>query len=102
MNLPVEIWVVFGSTGEYSDRSEWMVAGYTTKEAAEQHRDACRKWYDDNGGVELRHTYWRDNAQKNPLDPDMSVDYTGTAWDVFPLTLYDAVPKSLAQRAVPR
>lgn len=92
MKLPAEIWVVFGSTGEYSDHSEWMVAAYTTKEAAEKHAEKCRQWYDDKGGVEMRQHYWKADAEKNPHDPNMSVDYTGTTWAVFPLTLRDAVP----------
>lgn len=33
----MKVYVVFGSTGEYSDRSEWPVAVYPVKREAEAH-----------------------------------------------------------------
>ncbi len=93
MNLPNEIWIVVGSTGEYSDYREWSVAAYTSKEEAEKHVELCKKWFDDNGGIEeLRSNY----DILNPYDPHMSVDYTGTTWSIFPLILKETVDETLA------
>lgn len=35
------IWVVMGSTGEYSDRSEWLVVAFPDEAQAKRHADAA-------------------------------------------------------------
>lgn len=92
MKLPCEIWIVFGSTGEYSDYSEWTVAAYVSKELAEAHCAKCRRWYEDHGGQELRELIWQSNAEKNPYDEQMRVAYPVTTWGVFSVTLRDTLP----------
>ncbi len=37
------IYLVIGRTGEYSDRSEWTVCWFPTREEAEAHRDLCQR-----------------------------------------------------------
>jgi hypothetical protein len=44
MTLPKSVFVVLGSTGEYSDHTKWNVAAYITREEAEQHRDLTNKY----------------------------------------------------------
>ncbi len=78
------IWVVMGTTGEYSDRNEWPVVAFADKAKAEARIIACteeaNKRYansqvpdDDNGWSSY-------NTKDNPLDPHMKIDYTGTSY----------------------
>ena len=84
-----EIWVyvVVGSTGEYSDRSEWYVAAYFDEELAKEHVMLA-----DEKGRELfaSDNTWKGRIEmkgKNPWDPDgQSPDYTG--WTYY----YESVP----------
>ena len=85
-----QIWVVYGQTGEYSDHSEWTVAAYTTEEEANKHARLATEWYKAAGATELRRDY--EGKSKNPHDPFMRVDYTGTEWGVYPCILREAVP----------
>lgn len=81
------IYVVEGSTGEYSDRAEWPVAAYRNEaEAAQLVLDATQ-WamsqhvHEDNyaSSYQVRHTL------KNPFDPAMYIDYTGVRYRYYPV-----------------
>jgi hypothetical protein len=55
------IYVVFGTTGEYSDRREWTVKAFSEeKKAKKLVKDATRR--------------------ANEFDSDMQTDYTGTRY----------------------
>ena len=84
-NKPTKIWVVYGQTGEYSDRSEWNIAAYLREEDAKAHADAATAWYQDNNVMANRH---QERKESNPFDPSMRVDYTGTEWNIYPVDLF--------------
>jgi hypothetical protein len=79
------IYVVMGSTGEYSDHDEWMVKAFTSEVAAQRFVQECdleakridavveaAGWY---------FTYVRDNpAAQSACDPRFRRDYTGTTY----------------------
>lgn len=83
----MKIYVVFGSTGEYSDRSEWLVAAYVDEALAKCHVAAATKWYQDNDCFSKR-----GDPGSNPFDPGMHVDYTGTHWFVQEAPLLVKLP----------
>ena len=72
----MKVYIVCGTTGEYSDRSEWIVAAYAREADAKEHvlrakeyADAWLKSYQDKYiGV----------AVKSPLDSRFRCDYIGT------------------------
>ena len=71
------IYIVVGSTGEYSDRYEWYVCAYRDKQEAEIRVSECKKKAKEWESV-------RDNDFRGPpdnhyeCDPNMRMDYTGT------------------------
>lgn len=79
------VYVIVGTTGEYSDRSEWVV-GYVTSEAV-------AKEFVERASALARELYaaWTagdsDELGKHPMDPGFSCDYTGTnySYAVAPL-----------------
>lgn len=82
----MNIYVVIGSTGEYSDHNEWMVKAFKTEEAAQTHVKTL-----DDKTLELGVRYdadhpeydQREKAQEimKVLDPNFSCDYTGTRYE---------------------
>lgn len=99
-----KIYVVYSTTGEYSDRSEWAVAAYCDESLARDHAEAAKKWYEERGGVRIRdrenHWEWLEK-NPNPFDPFMHIDYTGADWTIGEVELRDALPISQAVREVP-
>lgn len=79
-----KLWVVAGFTGEFEDKSDWIITTYTRKRDAELHVKLATDWYNANGGVEIRKSL---KSIVNPFDPGMLIDYTGTTWSCYPITL---------------
>jgi hypothetical protein len=79
------IWVVYGTTGEYSDRSTWDIAAYPNEADAQAHADAATKFYCDERVFELRHK----TKPINPYDKNADCDYTGTEWGIYPVELHE-------------
>jgi hypothetical protein len=79
-----KLWVVVGSTGEYSDRVEWPVMAYCQKADAEAHRKAASeeafRLGASNDCKKVICDAWDDEALKNRFDPNMQVQYTGTGY----------------------
>lgn len=80
------IYIVFGSTGEYSDHIEWILKAFTDKSAAE---DLVA-----NATVEAQEAikkYPRYSIPKgaNKYDPQMKVDYTGVNYYLVECELVD-------------
>lgn len=77
-------YVVWGTTGEYSDRSEWQVAAYTNKGQAEAHAAKLNELV-----APIKDTYWSGEGRrfKTEYDPKFSMDYTGTKYGVVELPL---------------
>ena len=77
-------------TGEYADYSEWNVHVFLTRKAANAYKAKLIKWAKDNGvwntgkrDDQIR--FFRNTAlyqKKCPLDPEMTIDYTGVDWKV--------------------
>ena len=85
----MKIYIVHGTTGEYSDRTEWIVCAYPSKVDAQAHvmcaqrhcppeKEAYRSYVD--GGERL----------KNPYDPHFRMDYTGTYYYLTETELLDS------------
>lgn len=85
-----KVWVVQGSTGEYSDHIEWLVCGFSNEKSA---RELCERlsalgreaenqsrektnsrhdWDEQPAGIELK-----------SLDPKCYIDYTGLIYTAF-------------------
>ena len=110
---PLQLWLVVGTQGNYSDRREWNVAAYFSKELALNHIAECEKmenalrtaWL---AAVEDRASYeWRGGAMSsyespeerarwaNPFDPSLHVnDFYGggITWFCSKVELRGALP----------
>ena len=75
-----KIYVVVGSTGEYSDYRVWSVAAYKDEAMARKHAEEAKTWYLES------------NDHKNPFDPDMIESYVGTDWTVQGIDWRDELP----------
>ncbi len=72
------VWLVHGSTGEYSDHMEWIVCGYKTEEEAKRHSELAQARADD---LERQYDYpWHIPGGQNEWDLNMSMDYNGTRY----------------------
>ena len=71
------VYLVMGTTGEYSDRTEWPVKAYLDKGKAEQHVEQASK---KAAEIDVTRGGCWDYPDKgvNPFDPNMHMDYTGT------------------------
>lgn len=89
------IWIVQGTTGEYSDRTDWYVCAYRSQEMAEEHASKAMR-----RAKEIQHgnkQYYRPVPGENEFDPAMLLDYTGTEYTTASIEIRDAVP-ALADR----
>lgn len=81
----MKIYIVHGSTGEYSDRKEWIVCAYKEEDHARKHvlaaSSTARELIIKYGN------YYNIPRGANPFDPEMSVDCTGVNYDVLPTEL---------------
>lgn len=81
-----KVHVVFASSGEYSDRSEWTVKAFPEKRKATSFAKKCQKLFDDQ-----KFDYWKYEHRewKHPLDPKFYMDYTGTRYYVVSVPFED-------------
>jgi hypothetical protein len=90
------VYVVMGTTGEYSDRNEWAVMAYLDEAAAQEHVVNA-----DRRAKELfatRPDRYSIEKGANEFDPDMSMDYTGTSYFIYTVPL--AKKSGLTKRAL--
>lgn len=77
----MNIYILQGSTGEYSDRTDWIVRAYTSKDEAEAD---CFKANDEAHAVmKTTESYWEITDKEISLltvDPNAQFDYTGTSY----------------------
>jgi hypothetical protein len=93
----MKVYIVFGTTGEYSDRSEWMVAAYTSEDNAKQHvlkaTEHANAWQERRNSHELDALTWGEwyalEKSSNPLDPAFKMDNTGTTYCYAPVDVLD-------------
>lgn len=87
------IWIVEGSSGEYSDRRDWVVCAYRTEAEAKRHAELA-----EARSKELRRdsgSYWDIPAGANEWDPQELHDYTGTRYwhSLTELRSFDKTPE---------
>lgn len=78
------IFIVVGTCGEYSDRSDWNVCWYPTKAQADAFAAKCTA-ADADLGVSDRYDSESETVAASMikrLDPSWSTDYTGTRYYV--------------------
>ena len=75
----MKVYVVFGSTGEYSDRREWIVCGFLDEKRA-QERVVLASHRANELFVKYKNTYWDATKEKNEYDDRFDMDYTGTTY----------------------
>ena len=87
-----EIYIVYGSTGEYSDHREWPVAAFASESAARAKVLRCVervRLYKDADKEPCSLEFRARRARRESLDvfkdedPGLQVDYTGTTYDVW-------------------
>lgn len=84
----MKIYIVEGTTGEYSDRTDWTVCAYRSKEKAEEHaRNAMLRAVELNNNRSTR--YERPKQGSNSFDLNMQMDYTGTEYYTIECELKD-------------
>lgn len=81
MPEPVFVYLVMGTTGEYSGRAEWPVAAYLNEEIAQRHIRLVSTWARQ---WETKHKSMYDIEDPPhewcPLDPHMCMKYSGTSY----------------------
>lgn len=84
------IFIVEGSTGEYSDHCEWPVAAYFSEEQAKLH---VQKATERAKELIAKCDGWGwEEKQLNQWDRSMHVDYTGVNYRYYSVDLLGAVP----------
>jgi len=77
------VYVVFGSAGEYSDRTTWIVKVLAdfgkAKELATAAMNRANELYDEYAN-EDKMRYYNIPKGANQYDPEMRTDYTGTEY----------------------
>jgi hypothetical protein len=95
-------YIVEGTTGEYSDYSDWPVAVFTSRGRAlrftaranawlkehELHRDSCTMPFSG-----------RQDAPRPVFDPQLRVDYTGADYHCLSVTLDPELPLTIKNGA---
>lgn len=76
-----KIFIVMGTTGEYSDRTEWPVCFYETEAKAQLHCELAKQ--EANKIEALKGNKYARHTGTNPYDPNMSMDYTGTSYYIW-------------------
>lgn len=82
-----EVYIVSGSTGEYSDFRMWHVRAFITEAAAKEFCDRLNEWCVAHGAGPTEESigYLRRMEIQGPgdLDPQFALDYTGTTYEVW-------------------
>lgn len=79
------VFVVMGSTGEYSDRLEWAVMAYLDEAAAQEHVINAERRAKEI--FALRKGWRMPEGVKNEFDLNMDMDYTGTSYFIYTVPL---------------
>ena len=83
------IYVVMGTTGEYSDRSEWPVIAFVSEEAAKERIEkATHRAKELEATIPSNYEMHVDHFKQNEFDPDMQHKYTGTEYYYLKVELF--------------
>lgn len=94
----MKIWIVQGTSGEYSDRGEWIVDAWPTEDAAKARVAALDALLLEHGykhgGGSSDGDYLTQRARMDAFkvlagDPCFSADYTGTSYWLTECELHD-------------
>ena len=80
----MNVYIVCGDTGEYSDHCAWYLKAFTGKAEADALCARLNAWCKERGYDVKASEY---NDQKPEEDPQFRADYTGTAYSVMELPL---------------
>ena len=92
----MNIYVIMGNTGEYSDHTTWFVAAYTTKEMAELHVQRLEEIMKNTDHLSIIKKN-RKIKKAIELDPMCKIDYTGTWYKVKEVKLYSHLDEFLEE-----
>lgn len=81
----MEIYVVVGTTGEYSDRREWAVKAFSNEDRAKDFVLEATKIAKELFVSKKRYS----DDMESPLDPEIQMDYTGTDYFYYTVNLED-------------
>ena len=84
-----KIYVVMGTTGKYSDRTEWLVAAYSNEKEAQKHIELATEKANEEFEKYRKDVYKYD--PKNEYDKGMAMDYTGTRYFLEESELFEDV-----------
>lgn len=90
MTMTTTVYVIRGTTGEYSDRQEWLVCAYQDEQLAKDHVLAATRWAHEE---HARIGRYGDSDRPSPYDPDIVIYYTGTAYRYDAVLVRDALPQ---------
>jgi hypothetical protein len=76
-----------GSTGEYSDRTEWAVLAFTSEAKAAAHCTLATARAHEIQQALGQSPAGMQHYENNEYDPDMRMDYTGTSYYVLVVPL---------------
>lgn len=79
------IYVVVGTTGEYSDRSEWLVCAFVKEQDAKDLVVNASRRAQELAAT--RSSQYSIERAANEYDPKMEMDYTGTTYYYAPVEL---------------
>ena len=89
----MKIWIVEGSTGEYSDHSEWPVKAYRTEVKAKEMVELCSAEYRritiERNRLELDYYEELPDICIHKYDKSFSECYTGTLYRCYDIELED-------------
>lgn len=81
------IYIVYGRTGQYSDRTEWNVCAYLTENLAKRHAELAQTEADH---IEAhRPDRYDSEGMTNKWDSQMRMDYTGTSYNYTMVEVFD-------------
>ena len=75
----MKIYLVFGKTGEWSDRREWVVCAFLDEKKAKE-RVVLAGRRANELFVKYKDAYWNEMDEKNEYDDRFDMDYTGTTY----------------------
>ena len=90
-----KIWMVGGTTGEYSDRTEWVVDAWRSEAAAQARVVELKRFMQEIGCGRDRDDYlrggWQEREKRDEEmrkhDPGFQQDYTGVEYYICELEL---------------
>jgi len=86
-----KIYIVKGTTGEYSDRRSWLVAAYKNEEEAKKHVEKASERHRELN-TKYKGVSYQISDEANEYDPHMqTTNYTGTIYYIDEVDLYSDV-----------